>query len=247
MPINHSANNVRSWASIIEPDTLAQAERTAQMPFLTGPLALMPDAHLGKGATIGSVIPTKGAIIPAAVGVDLGCGVTAVRTDLFGQGLPDNLDKMLAWIGRVVPAGVGRGHENRRPMPPIVESKTGLTDNQRKKAANQFGSLGSGNHFVEICLDEEDRVWVMLHSGSRGIGNELASQHIEGAQKSMKEYLFDLSDLDLAFFVEGTPEFGAYLERPSSIGHYTRSVCWRAASRADHAAATQRLHSKMLK
>jgi len=190
--------------------TLDQAARAARLPFVAGPVALMPDAHVGIGATIGSVIPTAGAVIPAAVGVDIGCGMIAAETNLVASDLPDNLNPLHGRIASVVPAGVGKGHsaaQRGMPAPPAGL----LSEKQLKTAAEQFGSLGSGNHFVEVCLDERDHVWVMLHSGSRGVGNQLAQQHIERAKKLMKEYFVDLEDRDLAYLTEGTPEFDAYI------------------------------------
>jgi RNA-splicing ligase RtcB len=200
-------DNVLVWGSDMEDATIAQAAQAARMPFVAGHLALMPDAHVGKGATIGSVIPTQGAIIPAAVGVDIGCGMTAVETDLVAGGLPDDIDKLHSWIAKVVPAGLGQGHTTARDIavPDHFSQKEAAT------AAKQFGSLGSGNHFVEVCLDERDRVWVVLHSGSRGIGNQLAAKHIDGAKKLMKRYFIQLEDPDLAYLVQSTPEFDAYI------------------------------------
>lgn len=210
-------DNVLSWASDIEEATIDQAAKAASMPFVKGHLALMPDAHIGKGATIGSVIPTQGAIIPAAVGVDIGCGMIAVETSLTALDLPDTLDPLLGSIANVVPAGVGKGHEAAtKHWDKFVTYNDSvcpeLTDKEASTAAKQFGSLGSGNHFVEVCLDERDVVWLVLHSGSRGIGNQLASKHIEGAKGMMKRYFIDLPDPDLAYLVEGTPEFDAYIQ-----------------------------------
>lgn len=211
--------NVLNWASDIEPGTLEQAARTSRLPFLAGHLALMPDAHWGMGATVGSVIPTEGAIIPAAVGVDIGCGMIAVETSLRDITLPDNFHKFLSDIEEVVPAGVGQGHEfktdwdreRRTRKVPAFTGSTGLSERQVHKITEQFGTLGSGNHFVEVCLDETGQVWVVLHSGSRGIGNQLATQHIKKAKGMMKERLISLEDPDLAYLVEGTPEFQAYI------------------------------------
>jgi len=208
----HSASStatVRVWADQIEDKTLRQAERTARSPAVSAPVALMPDAHWGMGATIGSVIPTKSAIIPAAVGVDIGCGMIAAKTRLDAADLPDDLGGLLSDIERGIPAGLGkwnreagkqandwmRGH----PFPGEV--------NKPGRAAVQLGTLGSGNHFVEICLDENDAVWVMLHSGSRGIGNQLAMGHIRVAKQLEGEH----EDPDLAFLLAETPEFDAYI------------------------------------
>lgn len=205
---------LRNWASQIDQLTLQQAERTNRLPILAGPVALMPDAHFGLGATVGSVIPTDGAVIPAAVGVDIGCGMIAVETNLAASHLPDSLDPLLSEIERVVPAGVGRGHDRasngadrwfatNRPPADLGELSG--------SAMRQFGSLGSGNHFFELCLDESDVVWVVLHSGSRGVGNKLASKHIKVARGLAKNLALKLEDPDLAYLVEGTSEFQAYI------------------------------------
>jgi tRNA-splicing ligase RtcB len=204
-----------SWASDIEADTIRQAEKTARLPIVEGHVALMPDAHVGLGATVGSVIPTSGAVIPAAVGVDIGCGMIAAELDLTAAQLPDSIDPLLSRVERAVPAGVGRGHE-------VVGSRanrwldtnrpaTRFSEKQAVTAARQFGTLGSGNHFVELCLDERDQVWVVLHSGSRGIGNQLAQAHIGTARSLAKDLQLRLEDPDLAYFLEGTPEFEAYI------------------------------------
>jgi tRNA-splicing ligase RtcB (3'-phosphate/5'-hydroxy nucleic acid ligase) len=206
--------NVVAWGSDLEDATIEQAQRAAKLPFIAGHVALMPDAHVGLGATIGSVIPTVGAIIPSAVGVDIGCGMIAVECPFGSTALPDDLDPLLGAIAEAVPAGVGRGHANANALVELRDAAANgpeLTNRQWTKAANQMGSLGSGNHFVEVCLDERDRVWVVLHSGSRGIGNELAKVHIEGAKALMKQYFIDLDDPDLAYLVQGTPEFDAYI------------------------------------
>ncbi|MDP1793754.1 MAG: RtcB family protein, partial [Acidimicrobiales bacterium] len=203
-----------SWASDLDDKTVEQARRTANLPFVDGHVALMPDAHYGLGATIGSVIPTKGAIVPAAVGVDIGCGMIAAQTSLSANDLPDKLGALHGAIRRVVPAGVGKGHVGDNAMPASLATGAeviALDERQTIKANNQFGSLGSGNHFVEVCLDEADRVWVVLHSGSRGIGNELATKHIECARGLMQRYFVELEDRDLAYLVEGTDEFDRYI------------------------------------
>jgi len=207
-----------SWASDLDEQTLAQAERAAGLPFIAGHVALMADAHLGLGATVGSVIPTDGAIIPAAVGVDIGCGMIAVETSLGAGDLPDDLRSLLRRIERAIPAGVGRGHDVRRePDPPggawlrKHPNDSVTRDGMGERAVSQFGTLGSGNHFVEVCLDEDETVWAVLHSGSRGVGNRLAMKHIRIAKGLMKEYVASLPDPDLAYLVEGTPEFDGYM------------------------------------
>lgn len=214
--------NVLNWASDLEPDVLEQANRAGSLPFVNGHIALMPDAHYGSGATIGSVIPTKGAIIPSAVGTDIGCGMVAARCDLTSQSLPETLGRLHGAIRAAVPAGTGKGHEELTGNSPrerryhrftnAATATVPMTDKQADKAFKQFGSLGAGNHFVEVCLDEQDRVWVVLHSGSRGIGYELATGHIERAKGLMKDMFITLEDPDLAYFVEGTDDFKAYID-----------------------------------
>jgi len=206
--------SVLSWASTLEPAAMEQARTTASMPFVVKPLALMPDAHLGKGSTVGSVIATEGAIIPAAVGVDIGCGMAAIETSLTSHDLPDGLDELHDRIRQAVPAGVGQGHEARDVDVMALLGRnpsTQMDDRQVDTARKQYGSLGSGNHFVEVCLDERDRVWVVLHSGSRGIGNQLAVKHIQIATGIMKDYFINLPDPDLAYLVQGTAQFDAYV------------------------------------
>ena len=211
------ADRLISWASDIEPGTLAQAHRAARLPIVHSHVALMPDAHIGIGATVGSVIPTLGAIIPSAVGVDIGCGMIVVETDLDQGQLPDRIDPLLDRIARTVPAGVGRGRTvptrrgdvwlaNHRPA-------SDLTPRQARAASDQLGSLGSGNHFLEVCVDERGRVWVVLHSGSRGVGNQLATRHIAEAKASFAELVTGgaLEDPDLAWFVQGTEAFDRYV------------------------------------
>ncbi len=215
MPAQHVAPKLLSWASAIEPETIEQAARAARLPIVEGHVALMPDAHVGIGATVGSVIPTKGAVIPAAVGVDIGCGMVATETDLTAADLPDSLSALLPLIEKRVPAGVGRGHNSivdPRALDEVgLPTGTTLDSKQVKTAGLQFGTLGSGNHFVEICLDERDVVWTLLHSGSRGIGNQLAQRHINRAKGAMKHLDVHLEDPHLAYFVQGRPEFDAYI------------------------------------
>src|SRR4051795_6132357 len=214
--VREVAPKLLSWASDIEPATVEQAARTARLPFVAGHVALMPDAHVGIGATVGSVIPTDGAIIPAAVGVDIGCGMIASETDLTAADLPESLRALMPLIEQRIPAGVGQGHHSVLPgtderLDELGRPATELDTKQTKTVAEQFGPLGSGNHFVEVCLDERDRVWTVLHSGSRGIGNQLASRHIDKAKGLMKKMFITLEDPDLAYFVQGTPEFDAYV------------------------------------
>ena len=200
----------------IEPAAKQQLENIAELPFIFKHVAVMPDCHLGKGATVGSVIATKGAIIPAAVGVDIGCGMIAVKTKFFAKDLPDNLEKVRTGIERRIPLGAGAF--NRKITDTAKNRVTRLKKEARqdydsvdKRWTEALGSLGSGNHFIEICLDESDRVWVVLHSGSRGIGNKLAMKHIRIAQKLMDENSIKLKDRDLAYLSETRGEFHKYI------------------------------------
>lgn len=200
----------------IEPQAKAQLINISEMPFVFHHVAVMPDCHLGKGATVGSVIATKGAIIPAAVGVDVGCGMVAVKTKFFAKDLPDNLDKVRTGIERRIPLGAGVGNKKLTDtaMERVSELKSVAAQDYDKVDKNwttALGTLGSGNHFIEICLDENEQVWVALHSGSRGIGNRLATKHIKIAQRLMDENAILLKDRDLAFLTESTPEFDAYI------------------------------------
>jgi tRNA-splicing ligase RtcB len=206
-----------NFASILEDQTRAQAERAASMPFVRPHLALMPDAHLGKGATVGSVIPTVGAIIPAAVGVDIGCGMIAVRTRFTRADLHADPNRLHRMISAAIP--LSAGHYNKGVDPGAqatvaeLEQLDGI-DQAEAIAPNwrlQLGSLGSGNHFIEVSVDETDTVWLFLHSGSRGVGNKLASKHIRIAQQQCRERGVSLPDRDLAYLVEGEPDFDAYL------------------------------------
>ncbi len=213
MPPRRVSDTLLVWGSQVEEGTIEQARKAASLPILAGHVALMPDAHVGLGATIGSVIPTDGAIIPSAVGVDIGCGMVAVQTDVRRERLPDDLRPLLRKIMRAVPAGVGKGHGEptaaaRRWLaehPPPSD----LTDKQVRKTLTQFGTLGSGNHFFELCASSREDVWIVLHSGSRGIGNELATGHIKRAKREMREASLD--DPDLAYFVQGTEDFQRYV------------------------------------
>lgn len=216
-----------SWASEIDPQTVRQAEKTARLPIVEGHVALMPDAHVGIGATVGSVIPTKDAVIPSAVGVDIGCGMVTAELDVTEDQLPDTLDPLLRRIEAVIPAGVGKGHDrtarNADRWVAAHRPATDLSADQTDRAAKQFGTLGSGNHFLELCVDERTRVWVVLHSGSRGVGNKLATMHISKARKLAKALELRLEDPDLAYFTEGTPEFDAYIADMLWAQEYARA------------------------
>ena len=209
-----------SWASILEDNTRAQAVMTATMPFIHPHLALMPDAHLGRGATVGSVIPTLGAIMPAAVGVDIGCGMIAVRTGWTREQLPADRGVVRREIERSVPLSAGAANRtvSREHTHARLEQLRALADEAgfdpaayAKRWELQLGTLGSGNHFIEITVDEQDRVWLFLHSGSRGVGNKIAQRHIAVARELCRRWWVELPDPDLAYLVEGTPEFDAYV------------------------------------
>jgi tRNA-splicing ligase RtcB len=218
-----------NWASHLEAGTRAQAETTATMPFIHPHLALMPDAHLGLGATVGSVIPTLGAIMPAAVGVDIGCGMIAVRTQLSRQELPEDRRPVREAIERAVPLSAGAANRtvSREHTAQRLAELRDLAEHAGFDPASyaarwelQLGTLGSGNHFIEVTVDELDRVWLFLHSGSRGVGNRIAQKHIKVAQASCKQHWIDLPDRDLAYLVEGTDEFAAYIREMRWAQHY---------------------------
>lgn len=217
-----------NWASVIDEQTLEQAKTTSSMPFIYPHLALMPDAHLGKGATVGSVIPTEGAIIPAAVGVDIGCGMIAVRTNLKVSDLPEERKSVREAIEWAIPLSAGR--YNNKIVKTAHSRVLELSDLAAKSGfdpadyagnwQNQLGSLGSGNHFIEITADENDDVWLFLHSGSRGVGNKIAVHHIQVAQEVAAKYHISLPDRDLAYLVEGTPEFDKYIAELRWAQHF---------------------------
>jgi tRNA-splicing ligase RtcB len=241
MKVWNEGGIVKGWLDGVElePEALVQAQNAARMPFVHRHVALMPDTHRGIGATVGSVIPTKGAIIPAAVGVDIGCGMMAARLGLNASDLPDALAAMRLAIEEAVPHGrTDNGGRNDRgawgepPAAVVVEYGTlteryaRITDKYPKAAARsnvtQLGTLGTGNHFIEVCLDEEQRVWAMLHSGSRGPGNRIGSYFIERAKEEMKRWFINLPDVDLAYLVEGSALFDDYVEAVGWAQDYAR-------------------------
>jgi tRNA-splicing ligase RtcB len=230
MPVEGGAP-VKMWTRGVAVDSKArdQLSRAARMPFIFKHVAVMPDVHVGIGATVGSVIPTKGAVIPAAVGVDIGCGMMAARTSLHAADLPDALEGIRSAIEQAVPHGrdVGRGKRDKGswgdPPPEIAAAWATLAERFKRitdkyprleKTNNlvHLGTLGTGNHFIELCLDEADRVWVMLHSGSRGVGNAIGSFFIELAKQDMRKWFINLPDENLAYFSEGTEHFDDYVE-----------------------------------
>jgi tRNA-splicing ligase RtcB len=228
--IETGAAPIKAWIRGVqaEAQALQQLKNVAQLPIVHGHVAAMPDVHWGIGATVGSVIPTKGAIIPAAVGVDIGCGMIAVQTSLTAGDLPDSLKSIRSTIERAVPHGRtnhgGKGDRGawsdlparaedawkrlRSGYASILERHPRL---DRGSTAEHLGTLGTGNHFIELCLDEAQRVWVMLHSGSRGVGNRIGMHFIELAKKDMRQHLANLPDKDLAYFTEGAQHFDDYV------------------------------------
>jgi tRNA-splicing ligase RtcB len=217
-----------SWASILDDKTIEQARTASTMPFIYPHLALMPDAHLGLGATVGSVIPTLGAIIPAAVGVDIGCGMIAVKTQFTRSQLPHDLRALREQIERAIPLSAGRYNRSvvTTAEPRIAELEELASEasfDPASYAGNwrlQLGTLGSGNHFIEVSLDEDDNVWLFLHSGSRGVGNKIAQKHIRVAQQFAKKNWIELPHQDLAYLVEGTPEFDRYIAELRWAQHF---------------------------
>lgn len=223
---------IKAWVKGVplEDSARKQLMNVSQLPFIFRWVAAMPDVHWGIGATVGSVIPTKGAIIPAAVGVDIGCGMMAVQTDLNARDLPDNLHAIRTAIEEAVPHGRSHGgckgdkgawrvipernltawRENLKGRYEAILEKHSKLD--RGNHANHLGTLGTGNHFIEVCLDESDMVWFMLHSGSRGVGNRMGTYFIELAKKDMGRLLGNLPDKDLAYLQEGSEHFYDYVE-----------------------------------
>jgi tRNA-splicing ligase RtcB (3'-phosphate/5'-hydroxy nucleic acid ligase) len=209
---------VKIYTDDVAENAMKQLENVAQLPFIHSHVAAMPDVHWGMGATIGSVIPTVGAIIPAAVGVDIGCGMNALRLSLRADRLPDSLSKVRAAIEHVVPVGMD-GHASGAwcedglklvapGLQPILEKHPKLN----ARWQGQLGSLGGGNHFIELCLDEAQQVWIMLHSGSRGIGNRIGTHFIELAKREMERWQIQLPDQNLAYLPEGSRWFDDYVE-----------------------------------
>ena len=222
---------IKAWIRGVPCEEAAkrQLRNIATLPFVYKWVAAMPDVHHGRGSTVGCVIATKGAIVPAAVGVDIGCGMMAVQTDLHRDNLPSGLGNVRAAIERAVPHGRtndgGRGDVGAWADPParvqrrweqllpgyerLVRAHQGV---RHRSPECQLGTLGTGNHFIEVCLDEAENVWFMLHSGSRGVGNRMGSYFIEAARKDMQKFFINLPDKDLAYFSEGTEHFDDYVE-----------------------------------
>ena len=216
---------VKIYTDEVESSAMQQLYNIAQLPFIHSHIAAMPDVHAGIGATVGSVIPTKGAIIPAAVGVDIGCGMNALRLSIKAKDLPDNLRAIRSTIEAAIPVGFEMHKQDRARASTIRGLNNGLDRilSKHKKIASmqkkpyqtwirQIGTLGGGNHFIELCLDENDNVWIMLHSGSRGIGNAIGRYFIALAKKDMGRHIANLPDKDLAYFTEGAEYFDDYVE-----------------------------------
>lgn len=232
--INEAKHLIKAWVDYVPLDEGAKNQllNIASMPFIHKHVAVMPDVHWGMGATVGSVIATKGAVIPAAVGVDIGCGMMAVKTTLTANDLPSNLKELRTLIENAVPHGRtdnggakdwGAWHNIPKHH---AAAWSGLEEGfnkiiakhpeaKGKNTVNHLGTLGTGNHFVELCLDENQDVWIMLHSGSRGIGNRFGMYFIELAKKDMRKWMINLPDIDLAYLPEGTDHFTDYFEAVS--------------------------------
>jgi tRNA-splicing ligase RtcB len=232
--VERLSDRLLNWASILDDLTRRQAENTASLSIVHPHVALMPDAHLGKGATVGSVLPTREAIIPAAVGVDIGCGMIALRTpwSVTQVRARGSLAPLRGDIERAVPLSAGKYNKTLTDSARVrvaeleglaeqlgdhvLPAVVGATPNWQL----QLGSLGSGNHFIEVTADEQDRVWLFLHSGSRGVGNKIAMRHIAIARKRAERENLDLPDRDLAWLEEGTPEFDRYIAELRWAQHF---------------------------
>lgn len=221
----HYGVPVKIFTNDIDSDSIEQLKKMAQLQFIYSHIAVMPDVHVGKGATVGSVIPTQHAIIPAAVGVDIGCGMNAVRLNLKASQLPDNLAPLRHAIERKVPVSFELHKQVKakassiipleKRLQPIIQKHPGLVRMLRKFDATwqkQLGTLGGGNHFIELCLDENQDVWIMLHSGSRGLGNVIGTYFIELAKKEAQHRFGHVPDKDLSYFAEGSASFNDYVE-----------------------------------
>jgi tRNA-splicing ligase RtcB len=233
---------IKAWTRgvPVEAEARAQLERVASLPFIHGWVAAMPDVHWGIGTAVGSVIPMRGAVVPAAVGVDIGCGMIAVETSLRANDLPDDLGPLRSAIEAAVPHGrTDNGGRNDKgawqKLPPATREAWAILEPGYRQIANKhpkidrgshvghLGTLGTGNHFIEVCLDERDHVWCMLHSGSRGVGNRIGMYFIERAKKDLENVIGRLPDADLAYLEEGTQHFADYLEAVGWAQDYART------------------------
>lgn len=236
---------VKAWVKGVEFDENArkQVANMASLPFVHSHVAVMPDVHLGRGATVGSVIPTLGAIVPAAVGVDIGCGMVAQKLTLRAEDLPSDLRGVRSAIERVVPVGRGQHRDATASANRAWEAGLGERYAQVKERApqistrnvrEQLGTMGGGNHFCEVCLDESGSVWLVLHSGSRGVGNRIGSYYIERAHEELARAGVTIADRDLAHLTENTPAFDAYVEAVGFAQDYARlnrEIRWRTRSK----------------
>jgi tRNA-splicing ligase RtcB len=228
-PLNLSTTKpVLSWANHdLGPEEAKMAKNVASLPFVFKHVALMPDVHLGKGALVGSVVATKDAIVPAAVGVDIGCGMCAIKTPFVADQLEGKLPQIRRDIEKMIPVGFNENDDadgqvlNWQGWQDFKHLHAGV-QSLEAKALKQMGSLGGGNHFIEVCVDQQEQVWLMLHSGSRHIGNVLAQRHIETAKGLAKLAEENLPDPDLAYFVQGTAEFDAYWRDLQWAQNYAR-------------------------
>jgi tRNA-splicing ligase RtcB len=212
---------IKIWTDEVEASALTQLKNLSRLPFIaSNGVACMPDVHAGIGSTVGTVIATEKAVIPAAVGVDIGCGMNALRLSLKASDLPDNLKPLRDEIERRVPLGAGGAHDHSTDIGEITSDLMrtvidplykGDVSKFHAKAASQIGSLGSGNHFIEVCIDESQDVWIMLHSGSRGIGNMIGTHYIAKAKRQMEQFFITLPDDNLAYFPEDTEDFDDYM------------------------------------
>ncbi|MCP4697127.1 MAG: RtcB family protein [Gammaproteobacteria bacterium] len=236
MTLNKGKVPVKIYTNEVESGALDQLTNLSKLPFIHSHVAAMPDVHTGIGATIGSVIPTRGAIIPAAVGVDIGCGMNAVRLSLKAVDLPDNLKRVRLAVEEMVPVGfdMHRSAQARQSavkaldkrLVQILRVHPGVAKMQKRPGQTwiqQLGTLGGGNHFIELCLDENQDVWVMLHSGSRGIGNVIGRYFISLAKKDMQKHMVRLPHRDLAYFTEGAEHFDEYVEAVHWAQDYART------------------------
>lgn len=261
---------IKAWVNGVQLEDAAKQQliNLANMPFIHKHIAAMPDVHWGMGATVGSVIATKGAIIPAAVGVDIGCGMAAQVTSLTAADLPENLHLMRCHIEAAIPHGRtnngGQGdrgawgdikQENAEAIKPLIASLKTIVEKHQKlyrpslRAPSHAGTLGTGNHFVEICLDEAQRVWIMLHSGSRGIGNAIGAYFIEKAKEDMRRWFINLPDVDLAYIPQGSELFNDYLEAidwAQSYARLNRELMMKAALDAVQKVIGKPFESKLL-
>lgn len=237
--LNKNAKNghkpVKIYTRDIDHRAMSQLKNLAELPIVHSHIAAMPDVHAGLGATVGSVIPTMGAIIPAAVGVDIGCGMMAVQLSIRSAQLPDSLAPVRSAIERAVPVGL-RAHKTvsirssvckrlQKTVDELFDRHPTLVKMQKQAHvlwAKQMGTLGSGNHFIELCIDESKQVWIMLHSGSRGIGNSIGRYFIQKAKKDMQSHLHNLPDKDLAYLQEGSEHFTDYLQALNFAQEYAR-------------------------